>query len=763
MKLEPISKPVKRRNLFACYIQNATTFLRGQFPDVPEEQIVAYLNDLVKSRCDLLQKNFRLAQAQGTVAQPRTGDEMCWPSARVVFSSDPNDRKLGHSYGNYTEITDFPLFDLINKYRNKIIAPAGTFYETSDIHKSFIATMVNNKKKARSIEKKAMLAAKNCNDKVGEIYHNKKQSTIKIKMNSLPGVFGAKGNMYSSVPNYNAITSTARFCIQNSYAHAERFLESNFYFRNEDQAINHVVLCVNLGPKASDTEAIVQRYGLKVPTADEVYEFLASCVQRYTFKTDFPTLRQQLEHLAVGDLEFVYYMSNMKHIVFENEGYFRPWIEELLAPEGNILRGIDLAQVDEKELYQLDGDLVILLSTIYNHLMPLNPKSGNTITPYETLSPDYNRVDVAKQLVVLGHHAEKKLAEIQDLFDHFTRHDVGIDHVAEHKNMFRDCTILSDTDSIIFTTKTWAMWYNHGKLTLDNTAYSINALAVYWLSKANANILYHLGKILGACGKDILILNMKNEFMMPVEILTTLKKNYLSILKIQEGVFYNTPKLDLKGSGFRGSTLCKESLNYAEWFIHEAILDILNNVSISVYKYIKHVLAFERLIYDSLSNGHTEYLPIVTVNSPDDYKDPIKTIYFNYLLWERVFGDDYGHILLPVKCYVLPLNGFGNTLHMERLESEYPSIATKAANFIAQYPKKDITRIPINPQANVIPKELRSVTDYRAIIYNNCKPLYLLMASFGINCGTKSDHHILFSDIYGWVTSEIAQEAVTHL
>lgn len=760
MALEVRDKPLERLNFFRAYRDNAAEYLKGIHPEVDPAVIEKFITDKINGRINELNSNERSVREKGELYKLNNPVKYDLPpTLHVVFNSCNNDPGLTHSYGNYTERDNFGLYELSSKFRNKIIAPSGTFYQTSNIHKSFIATMVNNKKKARSAEKKLMLAAKNCDDKVGETFHNKKQATIKIMMNSLPGAFGSGFNLYSSVPNYNAITSIARFCIQNAYAHAERLLESNFYFRTPEQAINFMVSCKLHGPKEEDTLRVVAKYHLHQPTADEVYNFITGCLSRYTFDDDFPTIRKYINNCTDGHLAFMFYMSNMRHIVFTNEAVFRPWIDELLAHSDKVLAGKDVEHVDPNLIYKLDGDLVIMLSTVHNHLMPTNPKSGNTITPYETLSPDYNRPDVTKKLVVLGQHMEAKLAEIQELFDHFTCHSVGIGYVAEHKNMFRDCTILSDTDSIIFTTKSWAKWYQ-GNLKLDDTAYNINALAVYWLSKANAYILYHLSTILGATGKDMFILNMKNEFMMPIEILTSLKKHYVSILKIQEGVFYNTPKLDIKGVGFRGSNLCRESLNYSEWMIREVLDDISKDLCISANKYIDLVMKFESFIYHDIRSGHSRFLPVAPVRDKSEYKTE-SNIYFNYTLWEEVFGEEYGHIILPTKCFVLPLNGLTSSNYRSDLAVLNPRIAEKLDAFLAAHPKKDITRIPVNPQVALTPVELRDAIDYRTVIYTNCKPLYLLLQTFGISTGTKSDAKSLFSDMYpGWVDATVAKEAV---
>ena len=762
MALKARDKPENRTNFLFAYVSNTVEFISKMHPEVPVEKIREFVEDKAKNHISTMISNTHAAIAANDTKKlnnPIANNLM--PTGDVVFCAKEAATPFAHSEGNYVEIERFDLFRLTRSFGNKIISPSGTFYQTSDINKSFIATMVNNKKKARSKEKKLMLAAKNCNDKVGETFHNKKQATIKIMMNSLPGAFGSGFNLYSSVANYNSITSIARFCIQNAYAHAERFLEGNFYFNNREQVINFMTTCKTIGPSEEDTLAILAKYNLHQPTVDEVYRFIMGCVSRYTLVDEDEVIHQYLSNCTNGHLAFMFYMSNMKNLVFNNENIFRPWIDKLLAPADTILANVNVDEVDPNDLFKLDGDLLIMLSTVHNKLMPLNPRSGNTITPYETLAAEYNRPDVAKKLVVLGKHMQGMLDDIQPMFDHFTCHKVGIGYVPEHKNMFRDCTILSDTDSIIFTTKTWASWYQ-GTLKLNDVAFNINALAVYWLSKANANILFHLSTILGATGKDMFILQMKNEFMMPIEILTSLKKHYVSILKIQEGVFYNSPKLDIKGVGFRGSNLCRESLNFCEWVIREMLDDISEHLEVDVNKYFNLILCFERYIYDDLRTGHSRFLPIAPVRAEDEYADGSSSIFFNYTLWEEVFGEQYGHIVIPTKCAVIPLTDITSSYYQSELYRINPEIADKLSNFLKKNTHKNkITRIPINPQASLTPVELRSVIDYRNVIYTNCKPLYLLMKTLSINTGTVNEDKRLFTDLYGyWVDSEVAKSVI---
>jgi benzoyl-CoA reductase/2-hydroxyglutaryl-CoA dehydratase subunit BcrC/BadD/HgdB len=94
------------------------------------------------------------------------------------------------------------------------------------------------------------------------------------------------------------------------------------------------------------------------------------------------------------------------------------------------------------------------------------------------------------------------------------------------------------------------------------------------------------------------------------------------------------------------------------------------------------------------------------------------------------------------------------------LQKTFPGVSEKIASFSAKYADKEVNRIPINPLADAIPEELRMVANYKAIVYANTRPLYLVMASLGITLGNSKKSTALFSDIYGWTTSAEAQKAI---
>lgn len=747
MSITPPDTPISRANPFSSYVAHMTAYLKKQYPNCSEKRINEFVTETVQARCKQLWNNYKQAKDAGEeIDFYRTGEKQLWPTLQVLHYSRQDDPSKTHAYGNQTFYEDMSALEIIQSSNSKIITPFGTVYETVDKCSSFVKGMITKKTKDRKKEKKLMLEARKAGDKTAATFHNNQQATIKINMNSLIGGMGAQHCFLSNKANFNSVTSASRYFVMNSYAHVERFLCANFYFQNEDDLINHVINCNEHGPDPKIVLDVVERYHWHVPTSEEVYEFLTGCLHRNMVATEHPRVASLLESLEVGTLCFLFYMSNFKHMVFKNESFWRAWIEDFFSTD-NVIYETDVAP---DKVASLDSDLLVVLSTVYHDHMPTNA-AGNSISAYDCIA---KAPEIAKKLYCIGVHMQKKIDEIMEIFDVFTNHKIGIPRVADHKFMFRDAVLLSDTDSSIFVTKDWVKWYT-GSYSFSPQAFNINALVVYFLCKANASVLANLSIAFGALGQDIFGMNMKNEFMMPILILTSAKKCYMSMLKIQEGVFYSEQKLDIKGVALRGSNFGKLTLNYVQWFIQSILTEIYTRGTISVKKYIVAILQFERTVYDSLYNGETKFLTVTPVKNEDEYENGESSIFFNYLAWEHIFGEKYGNIVIPTKCYVLPLKNINNSQYQDFLTQNFPDIAEKLKRFTTAHPKP-LTRIPINPVTNEIPEELRTAADYRSVIYSNSRPLYFILTSFGIVDGSLKKQNRLYSDTYGWI--ELSKE-----
>ncbi len=768
--IEVPDKPIVRDTLLGSYVSNVVTYFKLKHPDLDETVIAEKLKDYVRSHIDNLKNNNRAAIKEGlSIEEAKAKYGKLYPTLRMVQAVDPNNpnpRRL--SYGNLVENKSMDLLQFCNVYKDKIITPFCSIYETTNKSTSFLTNKIIKDGAKRKGKKKLMLNAKKIGDMAAARVYNNQQATVKISMNSTSGAMGANGNFLTSPANYNSITSSCRFFVMNSYAHAERFLEGNFLFANIEQVITHVVLCVRKGP---DSNAVVQacnKLGIHLPSVDEVVDFLYDKLSRY--KPESPKVYRQkikdlIVNLDVGKRTFIYYMSNLHNLVMTNEHFFRPWIDDILNDK-NVVYTQDN---DLSEIKNIDEDLMIVLSTIYNDKLPKNRK-GNNISVYDCLNPQPEQgvneahPEIVQQFICIGRHIVGLLEQIQEVFEIFMKHDIPISNIPEHKYMYRDAVTLSDTDSIIFTTQNWTKWYT-GEMRVSVVAYSINALVVFLLTKSTNYLQFQVSKNLGICGKDTLGMHMKNEFMMPVQISTAAKKNYASTLKIQEGVVFAEPRLELKGVMLRSSTLSSCSTNYVQWFIQGIINEINDTGVVDPRNRIMDVLRFERLIADDLMDGKTSFLSVNSIKLPEEYKDPDISIYFNYKIWEAVFAEKYGSILLPTKTYVIPLVGFKSAAYLEYLDKTDINLAEKLREAIRIYNNKDINFIPINSMLTTTPEVLRKVIDIRSIIYTQSKPLYLIMRSLGINIGSDqakmSKQPELFSDMYGWVTREEAMKAAT--
>ena len=818
LNLDLHSGPIERPKILDSYRENMITYLATIHPEVSSEVIRKFVQDFTKQRAQKLWdnliaerknvdkyreliksevipkmaalKNFNsesdkwdfIGTTEARVNELPLGEllkilqeyrveapspKSVWPTIKVVKAVDPNNpRSKKLSYGNLVEFPEVDMLGFSNDYRTKIISPAGSIYETSNNDVAFLTNKIINDKARRSERKKLMLKYRKLGDMAKAKIYNNQQATIKINMNSTSGSMGCNGNFLSSPANYNSITSISRFFIMNAYANSERFLESNFYFRTVEQLLNFLVTCVRLGPDDATILKACESVSLHLPSVDEVEKFLMDNLKQYCFEKDLSPVHEFLIHCTPARLAFIFYMSNFKNVVMTNGAFWRPWMEDILSDAN-----VDYAkQRDPKDIRNVDGDLISVISTAYNDWLPKN-KKGNNISIYDCLDPQPEQgvpeahPDIVCKFLAIAEHMESKLKQVEFAFDVFMNHKVSIGYVDEHKFMLRKAIGLSDTDSIIFTTKSCVKWFN-GDLKFTRRAYSMNALMVYFLTKATIYLQYRVSETFNAVGKDLLTMSMKNEFMMPVVITTSAKKHYCSLLKIQEGVVYAKPRLDIKGVGLRGSNFSTATTNYVTWFIESTLYDVTNNGEIDPTEKILAVLRYERMVYDSLTSGNTEFLEVESIRTAEEYADADRSIYFGYKFWQQVYSAKYGPILVPTKAYVVDVDYklMTSKAYHEKLAKMSEDIASQLDLFVTSISKKkSVNLVPINSTLEKVPAELRAAMRIRDMVYKRTRPLYMILRSLGIVTGGNPDKDIiLFSDLYGWVSSEEGVKAREH-
>lgn len=702
-----------RKKFLQAYVDNAVSLLQANGDTSDRDLLVAYVKKQIRDRYK--------------------------PLLSTVVANK--------NYGNAELIEHVDALKFFNHYNNKVLAPSGSVYHTIGEKKSVMYEFIKNYLTQRKILKKEMLHAEEKGDETLAQIKNYGQATVKIRANSLIGATGSEYSFCYNKAAFNSVTSMSRNLVMNAYAFTERFLAGNFYFPTYNHLLNYCSLIWQKMPPIKEIREILTKYKLYVPTLHETTLYFRQQVEVYT--NQLPERYVTKSFLASWNAEqlaFLFYSNNFYQIATKNVNVLRSMVRE-------VFKDIDepteeqLKEIKPTDLFECDGDLLIVLNTHYCSLLP------EGVSLYDTPKKE---PELAKKLVYIAKYMTEKINAIMEIVEFFCNNGTTIEDILKHKMMYRKVVANSDTDSVIFSTKDWVEWYT-GNYNFTSDAFDIDVFITYCLSKSVAWLMYNISQQRGAQGKDLYAMNMKNEFLYPVLISCTIPKHYAGPITMREGVILAKPKFDIKGVSFRGSSMQKITLDYTENFIRSMIDDIYRKDhpeelgKIDIQKYITKVIWYESHILRSLRNGETTYLNVDPVKTANEYKDPNKSIYFNYQFWCEVFQDKYGEIQIPTKCHVVPLDPIGikSDQYLDFLKEKHIDIYSRLTRYMETIGDKKITRVPINPALNKIPDELIPLIDSKLIVYKNCSPMYLALESFGLSTGIPSKKKMLFVDIFG--------------
>lgn len=644
---------------------------------------------------------------------------------KVTFLKSP-------SYGNVVK-TDQDLWSFLRFTANYILTPSGSVYKPPYQTRSVISQMIVDKLAERKRIKKIQLKAEGAGDEVLAKRCWYQQATIKINCNSLPGGFGSAFNIFYDKPNYNTITSTARCMIARAYTICEQMLGGNFAWFTVDELINHIILNLKQMTPKDQVNACMKKYHLKYPSADMLLKFYEETIRQYVPSPNMSKVASLIKTLDQTEIAFLYYYCNLRHIIWGNDEIFRPYIKHLfdvsnIAIDDNVTKD-DAFAIDET---------VSTLSTV-----AFASELGNFgLTDICSDHPEY-----IPKLVAYSRATAKRLKALDLLMDTFINTAADIPETQKKPYTWRNTTIVSDTDSVIFTADAWDSWWRKGELNITDESYKIASLVVYWLHHAVKFALKRFSINFGCTGKDTTILAMKNEFLYPVMMIYEAKKTYVGIQKVKEGVILPKPKADVKGQTLRGSSICTEALDFSESLMIKSILEPVMDGPLSGEDLIKQVVDFEHSIRDSIARKELTFLKITSLKYERDYKDAeAVSVVKAHQFWQEVFAEKYGDIHPPTKVktfeVVQPTEEY-----WKWLEKTSPDIFNKMQRYISKT-KKFLNHLIVNTVGDQIPEELIPLINVRAVIWHNIKPSYNTLKRLNISVGCEKQK-LLLSDIYG--------------
>ena len=698
---------VDRPSLMESYVNSVTLYLAKLWPDIPIEKI----KEIVKT------------QVASSIKRPY---------AEVVTYPE---------YGNQ-ELKKVDLLNMIRKTKNKTIAPGGTIFQTTDVHVPLVKQFLDALVERRDNAKKAMFEYIKQNRKLEADNKNSEQALNKIAANSVSGGCGTDVNALYDKESYCSITSMCRHGTMMAYTFAERFLSSNYYFPTYEDAINFLITTLEKCPPKEEIRDVLNRYHLTEVFFDHLYDLVHSGLDRYAAKDthkDF-ILERLIKNMSPEERSFIYYSRSLYNIMYLNPDVTHEFFTELFTLDTNE-KCLKREDVDISILKKLDGDLEQALQTSYAKIL------GEEVIKK---LPDTNK-ELALKMAKIAYTAQEKINYIQPLIDMFLHSKVMIPKAHINKDMIRKAIIVSDTDSIIYTSKDIVTLYLKGTFTYSNPyVYSMHAFATYFLCKSVSSLLRMIAIQRGAIGeKNIKMLKMKNEFLYPVFIRTNQSKHYIGYLTVQEGIVLKDPKMDVKGVQYKSSNLPKVTHKFTSKVIDTLVEDINTHTNIYAGDYISMVLNYEQQIFKSLREGQLTYYTNAPVKMKEEYKTPDSSLYSNYLIWQEVFSKKYGDIFVPSKCYLIPFtkNKYKSPEYLNWLMEKYPDIYKKWDIYIKKNPTKKINRLPIPIACQQIPEELIPLVDMRSIVFKNVQPAMLLLKTAGIDLGNPKKL-MLLSDYY---------------
>lgn len=673
----------------------------------------------------------------------------------------------------YEEKRQVSFKEIVDVTATNIMCPNGRIYVNPKYQPATVREYIKDLLLRRAYHKKKMFGHQQRNEYEAQAMEKANESRIKIDANTLTG--GAKNSPYSAFydkSGFNAVTAVARLMIKTDYSVLEQALGGNYNWESVDELYNDIILRIRYCPEEKIITEIVKKYNLYIPTKEDLMERYQFFMNLYevgpsylnsdiitTFDSnvnssynneiinfavkelcylspisdpkekiiDLSLVKNLLDKLTQHEIIFLYYVNNLRALFWKNSSTFKPLITKMVKGEG----------VDETydfpidKMFSLDGDILPIVSTKFAEIV--KGKEIGEIAAKEK--------DIAQKLANYLNFINILITDLNDVFSIFFRSKIGTTRVSVKDKMWRNTTLGSDTDSIIYTLKEWVKWFTGDYFTDNLEVDTMLAIISFFVAKIAAHNTGLLSFHLGCRGEDLKLLEMKGEYDFNAMIIYLIKKHYTGVMTIQEGRVLPKIKLDIKGIGLRNASIPKN------------VIEKLKDFSIEAQKkqtathYIKELTSLEKEMATDLRRGSTQFLKSISIRNKEEYANADGSAHFYLEFWNNVFGDKYGKIPTPVKCPNLFLKPYTPDIFKD-VGIIDKDIEERLKNYLKRFGKRNLNSIVMNPLLQQIPEELIIMIDMRKHIYTNLKPLYLTLESFGMPFSHNHKYKLLLSDYY---------------
>lgn len=602
----------------------------------------------------------------------------------------------------------------------EMIAPSFTTYLNPKVHESILSQYVEENIAARNVAKKEMFVARSMGDSVLEDTKSVEQKGRKLSNNAISGAHVSPSTPLFNKTAHSTLTSTCRVTSAYGNANNEKYLAGNRHYFNYHVVLNNIMAVIN-NTNYEQMQAVVDKYGIHLPTAEETAECVAYSTHWYWWdKKQAGIVQDLINKLTPLQRAAFVYSGDAYHLRKHNHGLVFSFLTKL----SNKITGV---HPDPMAIIKAAPENYVNLA----HQICCEEMKG--------MGKKYKEIENTHKIHTLALTLENiadTIWDYQDMIQAFWMPEILPASVSSFPDSIRRVAVTSDTDSTIFTVQDWIIWYN-GFFEFNDRTKAVYAAVVFLASATITHVLAKMSANLGILPKNLTRIKMKSEFTFDVFIPTQLGKHYFAAISCQEGNVFEEVEYEIKGAQLRSSNAPPHIVGNAKKMMQEIINTVMDNKKISLKYYLTWVADIERLIAADLINGGLGYLRSGSIKDIGSYAGEAEdSPYQNHYLWNEVFGPKYGMMENPpydtFKVSVKTGRPVKLRAWLDKMEDK--DLAARMRNYLGRIEKTDIGTFNL-PKAILkstgIPKEIVDVIDVEGIQFDVCKVYYLILEVLG--------------------------------
>ena len=551
------------------------------------------------------------------------------------------------------ENKDIDLTTLCNwiDHEKPIISGNATFYIRPDILEAPTSNMLRAQKTGRSKIKKSMFQFDLNSDEYrrGEL----NQLNLKKIMNAEYGASGNPKAAFYTKYSPAATTLMAQSMVTTAAAFFEGFLGNNQKFFSFNEFIDWVSTVIKKEEKIDDF--------IKVPNESEVISRIRSLFIQYDLTVD-NFIINFVKSLNKTQLTYIYYANNVNKFI-ENHNKVQKLIEKVLEKLPNYQAAETVDQIPKELIEKFP-----------------KPKAYNDFMSKEMFLNPYDIPEIIKD-------------EIQELSEIIIKYcfvcHLTPDSIVKLNNQKRKTVLLVDTDSNVVNANIFVEFIldkifsgrTFGRPKMYNEMILINVIASI-LSKTIDTLLKYYCKLHNFSPNDWKEIVMKNEFMFKTFFIMDKKKRYTASIVLREGHIMIPFKLEIKGMDFIKAAV---SETVTKQFTNILRDNILFSEKPNLHGLMNDAKKFEKIIYESILNGETEFFKTQVYKDAKGYKDTNGAwklqVYRGVSVWNQLFPLNKIYSLDRVKIIKLKVKNQSDLAQIRSLDPQiYDDILTKIFN-----------------------------------------------------------------------------------